>query len=129
MTMTPHGPQQFSAPTDTAAIQALHELRAARDLLPEVEIARRARLVLDRAGFKEIDLVDFLAEKGYRGADLVRAAAAFGRTLADAYEAHYGVRPLKALEYVEHLRDHRVVSVYLEVDLPLIEETFGRWSA
>jgi hypothetical protein len=110
------------------ALLALRELQEARGLLSEVESARRAREILDRADLKPIGLVEFLKERGYEGPRLVRAAGSFGRALGDAYLAEHGVRPLKAAAWVEHLRDTRAANVYLEVDRPLMEATFAEWS-
>jgi hypothetical protein len=107
-----------------AELQEVHD----RGLLGDVEVARRARAILDRSDLKAIDLVEYLRERGYRGARLVRAAGLFGRAVAEAYRVEHGVKPLKVETFVEHLGDTRSVNAYLEADRPLLDATFAEWA-
>ena len=111
----------------TRALAALRELQTAKDLLPAVEVARRARAILDRADFKPFTVVDFLTGEGYSGPALYFAAASFGTTLSAAYKRAHGVSPLRVERFVEHLGQTRRVCEYLGVDLPLVRETFESW--
>lgn len=112
------------------ALLAIRELQEVHDrgLLSDVEVARRARDILDRSDLKQIDLVEYLRERGYRGARLVRAAGLFGRAVAEAYRVERGVRPGKVAVYVEHLKDTRSVNLYLEADRELLDATFAEWA-
>jgi hypothetical protein len=111
-----------------STLEVLAELQAARGLVPEPELARRAREVLNRGGMRELDVVEFLRGRGFEGPELMRAAGSFGRALADEYLAEHGVRPLKAEVFVEHLNARRMVNVYLECDRPLVERVFAGWT-
>lgn len=110
------------------ALLALRELQETDGVLPEVERARRAREILDRADLKPIDLVGYLRDRGHHGAGLVRAAGDFGRALSDAYLAEHGVRPLRVEVFVEQLGTTRSVNAYLEADRPLIDATYAGWA-
>lgn len=109
------------------AVVALRELQEARGVLPETELAFRARQILDRADLQELDLVVFLASHGYAGARLMRAAGAFGRALSESYLEVHGVRPVKAEVFVPGV-GRRHVNIYLESDRQLVESTFAEWS-
>lgn len=109
------------------ALQALREIQTAADVLPAVEVARRARQVLDREDLHPFTVVDFLVAEGISGSALVRAAGEFGRLVAEAYRKEHGVDPLRVERFQEHLGQTRRVCEYLEVDRPLVEAVFARW--
>lgn len=111
-----------------APVQRLRELQHARRLISEVEVAHRARAILDRADLPSLDLVVFLKERGFEGGRLVRAASSFGRAVAAEYRAVYGVEPLRVERWVEHLQQKRLVVEYLEMDRPLVERVYAGWS-
>jgi|GEM_PF-6643650 len=114
------------------ALAALRELQTAqagqRPLLPEVEAARRARAILDRADFKPFTIVDYLLPLGYAGPALYRAARDFGVVVAGAYRDAHGVRPLRVERLDEESGQTRSVCEYLEVDRPLIDAAYARWT-
>ena len=66
---------------------------------------------------------------GLSGAELARAAGAFGKAAAAAYRARHGVDPIKAARWIADLRDWRSVNTYLETDRELLEVAFAAWSA
>jgi hypothetical protein len=109
------------------ALAALRELQTAADALPAVEVARRARQILDREDLQPFTIVEFLTAEGISGPALVRAAGEFGHLVAVAYRAEHGVEPLRVERYLEHLGQTRRVCEYLEVDRPLIRAVFDRW--
>lgn len=110
-----------------AELELIHELQKKRGILPERDLAERARQILDRTGLKRIDLADYLAEHGYEGARLAQAVGTFGKALKDAYREHYGCDALRATELIAG--EWKPVTHYLEADRPLIDTTFARWSA
>jgi hypothetical protein len=110
-----------------AELELIHELQKKRGILPDFELAERARQILDRTGLKRIDLAIYLQDHGYEGSRLAQAVGTFGKAVKDAYRARYGCDPIKATEVVGN--DVRPVFHYLEADRPLIDETFAGWSA
>jgi hypothetical protein len=109
------------------ALQALREIQTAAEVLPAMEVARRARQVLDREDLHPFTVVDFLTAEGISGPALVRAAGEFGRLVAEAYRHEHGVDPLRVERFQEHLGQSRRVCEYLEIDRPLVEGVFARW--
>ncbi len=108
-------------------VTALRELQTASRLLPAVEVARRARAILDREDLKPFTIVDFLQPLGFSGPALVRVTGEFGKVAAETYREQHGVEPLRVERFVEHLQQTRRVCEYLEADRPLIEAAFTRW--
>ncbi len=109
------------------ALDAIRELQDLRGILPEYELASRARAIFEREGMKRIDLGDFLNQKGYTGYRLAQAVGTFGKAVKSAYVEEHGVPPIKAHILVNG--DVRPVAWYLEMDRNLIETVFATWSA
>lgn len=107
------------------ALEEIADLQALRGILPEYELASRARAILDRNGNKPIDLAVFLAAKGYANYRLAAAVGTFGKVVKHAYVEKYGVEPIKTHIVVNG--DVRPVYAYLEVDRELIEDAYQEW--
>jgi len=107
------------------ALELIGDLQALRGILPEYELAERARAILERADMKPLDLAEFLAEKGFTGPRLMRSVGTFGKTVKEAYIAHYGYEPIKT--HIVISGEIRPVCAYLEIDRDLIEDAFVEW--
>lgn len=110
------------------AMEKLRELQEARklDVLTEYELAERARAILDRSEMRTLDVTEYLMDKGYEGAPLMRAVGRFGALVKIAYVREYGRPPLRTHIVVNH--DVRPVNAYLETDRPLFDRVFEEWS-
>ena len=99
-------------------------LNEARGLLPQDELERRARLILDDPAApsktsKEPDssrliISDFLRSKGFE--PMKKNALHFGSRLAENYKMKFGSYPPK----------HGKIYIYYEIDRPLMEETWAQ---
>ncbi len=99
-------------------------LNEARGLLPQDELERRARLILDAPVIpaktsKEPDsprltISDFLRSKGFE--PMKKSALHFGSRLAENYKMKFGSYPPK----------HEKAYIYYEIDRPLMEETWAQ---
>lgn len=99
-------------------------LNEARGLLPQDELERRARLILDAPVIpaktsKEPDsprliISDFLRSKGFE--PMKKSALHFGSRLAENYKMKFGAYPPK----------HGKTYIYYEIDRPLMEETWAQ---
>jgi hypothetical protein len=107
------------------AMQMIRELQEARGLVPEWELAERARAIFERSDMKPLDLTEFLAAMGLRGARLAHAMGTFPKAVANAYRDHYGYEPIKTV--VPAAGSLRMVNAYVEADRELIEATYRLW--
>ncbi len=107
------------------ALDHIRELQAMRGLVPEYELAEKARAIFERADMKPIDLAEFLAQKGYTGFRLAQAVGTFGKAVKEAYVDRYGYEPLKT--HIVANGDVRPVAAYIEADRELIEDAFEGW--
>ena len=99
-------------------------LNEARGLLPQDELERRARVILDDPAApsetsKEPDsprliIGDFLRSKGFE--PMKKSAPHFGSRLAENYKMKFGAYPPK----------HGKAYIYCEIDRPLMEETWAQ---
>lgn len=99
-------------------------LNEARGLLPQDELERRARVILDDPAApsetsKEPDsprliINDFLRSKGFE--PMKKSALHFGSRLAENYKMKFGAYPPK----------HGKAYIYYEIDRPLMEETWAQ---
>ena len=99
-------------------------LNEARGLLPQDELERRARLILDAPVIpaktsKEPDsprliISDFLSKTGLE--KMKKSALHFGSRLAENYKMKFGSYPPK----------HGKTYIYYEIDRPLMEETWAQ---
>lgn len=99
-------------------------LNEARGLLPQDELERRARVILDDPAApsetsKEPDsprliISDFLRSKGFK--PMKKNALHFGSRLAENYKMKFGAYPPK----------HGKPYIYYEIDRPLMEETWAQ---
>lgn len=99
-------------------------LNEARGLLPQDELERRARVILDDPAApsetsKEPDsprliISDFLRSKGFE--PMKKSALHFGFRLAENYKMKFGAYPPK----------HGKACIYYEIDRPLMEETWAQ---
>lgn len=99
-------------------------LNEARGLLPQDELERRARVILDDPAApsetsKEPDsprliISDFLRSKEFE--PMKKSALHFGSRLAENYKMKFGAYPPK----------HRKAYIYYEIDRPLMEETWAQ---
>lgn len=99
-------------------------LNEARGLLPQDELERRARVILDDPAApsetsKELDsprliISDFLRSKGFE--PMKKSALHFGSRLAENYKMKFGAYPPK----------HGKAYIYYEIDRPLMEETWAQ---
>lgn len=99
-------------------------LNEARGLLPQDELERRARLILDDPAApsktsKEPDsprliISDFLRSKGFE--PMKKNALHFGSRLAENYKMKFCSYPPK----------HGKTYIYYEIDRPLMEETWAQ---
>lgn len=107
--------------THEEKMEQLDLLFSARELLPEEEIAQRAREILDGpisikiASTHRVGIAEFLMRKGYSGPDTARLIVDFERAVAMAYVEYYGEYPP---------RDEGKVYVFDTADLPLIERIY-----
>lgn len=97
--------------------------------IDELEYARRSTELLDRAGWREITIVDYLESKGLKNGELAKRAARFGKIVADAYRSKYDSPPPQRAVFIKQLKDTRAVNVYLEWDFDWLDQlyvdTFG----
>jgi hypothetical protein len=112
-----------------AAIEKLRELQAARGSLDEYEVARRAAAILDRSDLRELDLTDYLVERGLSGHALASFTARFTTRVASLYLARNSVRPLKRLRFIAELKNYRPVNAYIEHDRDLFDRAFRELTA
>ena len=100
-------------------------LNEARGLLPQDELERRARVILDdpaapsetskKPDSPRLIISDFLRSKGFR-ADEEKAPLHFGSRLAENYKMKFGA----------YRRKHGKTYIYYEIDRPLMEETWAQ---
>jgi hypothetical protein len=107
------------------AMQMIRELQEARGLVPEWELAERARAIFERSDMKTLDLAEFLVSKGLKGARLAHAMGTFPKAVAAAYRDHYGYEAIKTL--VPAAGSLRKVNAYVEADRPVIEAAYRSW--
>ncbi len=103
----------------------LRELQEARGLVPEWELAERARAVFERSEMRPLELAEFLSAKGLRGARLAHAMGSFPKVVARTYRERYGFDPIKMVQPLAG--DLRMVNAYVEDDRELIESAFRVW--
>jgi hypothetical protein len=107
------------------AMQMIRELQEARGLVPEWELAERARAIFERSDMKPLELADFLRSKGLRGARLAHAMGTFPKAVAVMYRDHYGYEPIKTV--VPAAGSLRMVNAYVEADRPVVEAAYRSW--
>lgn len=106
-------------------MDALRELQEARGIIPEYELAERARAILERSDMQRLDVADYLTEKGYSGYRLAQTVGTFGKAVKAAYREQYGHQPMKTHILVNG--DVRPVNAYIEADRGLFDTTFEEW--
>ena len=113
-------------PNDFQNMLQLARLSLARrdEIIDELEYSRRSTSLLDRAGWKEVTIIDFLTKKSLSEGDLAIRAAKFGKFVADAYQQRYQAPPPQRLQMIKPLGEARAVNVYLEWDFSWLEELY-----